>query len=467
MNITLYPNFTKKRNSTLKPQAGSGLTLTDCVLKEPSDFLNPVIIMTPSAVASANSTPLYNYAWLPDFRRYYFIDNWTYNRGLWEAALSVDVMASFKESIAGMSCYVERAESAYDGNITDAAFPATTDFSIVHANLADSWYGVAPSGGCYVVGVINYQSSEHVGAVAYYAMTSANMNSFLNYLFGNSIFNASGITEISEGLFKSLFNPAQYIVSCVWFPFTTYAFGTTQTTVKLGYWDTNVTAIMVSNLAEQTFVTGQFPYHPQAASRGAFLNYAPYAYYTIYVPPFGTMPIDSSYRSYGNYVRCQVYIDHITGQATMRAGISQTSEGGTVSIWAGEASAMFGVPIQLAQVMSDYAGGIGKSLSSGNIIGGILSGLVSTATAAFSPTVTSIGANGSFINCVAAPGLIAAFANISGASDSIIGRPLMQQRTISTLSGYIKCRDVRANVPCLGPEKTMIESIMTGGFYYE
>lgn len=469
MTITMYANFTKRRNSTLKPETGSGLDVS-CTLKEPTNFLNPVIIISPAVLSSNQIAPIYNYVWIPKFFRYYFVDDWTYNGGLWEGALSVDVLASFRESISGLICYVERAESAYNGNIIDTAFPALTDFDTVHANLASSWYGVAPSGGCYVVGIINYQSSEHVGAVAYYAMNTAGLNSFLNYLFGNNIYNASNITEIGEGLFKSLFNPAQYIVSCIWYPFGTEAFGNSQTNIKIGYWSTSTNAIMVSNLAQQTFVTGQFPDHPQSLTRGNFLNYSPYAYYTLYIPPFGAMPIDSSYRAYGEYIRCQVFIDHITGQATMRAGVSQTSSGGTVSIWAGETSAMFGVPIQLAQIMSDYMGGIGSAITgaiSGGGIGSIISGLVSSATSAFSPTVSSIGANGSFINMIAPPGMIASFAKISSASNNIIGRPLMENRTISTLSGYIKCRDVRANVPCLGPEKTMIESFMDGGFYYE
>jgi hypothetical protein len=127
---------------------------------------------------------------------------------------------------------------------------------------------------------------------------------------------------------------------------------------------------------------------------------------------------------------------------------------------------MFGVPIQLAQIASDYIGALGSAASTGGFAG-LISGAVQTAVSAFAPSVNSTGVNGSFIMSIAPAGLISNFAKITGASDSILGRPLMQQRTISTLSGYIKCRDVHVSAPCFLEEKGRIESYMREGFYYE
>jgi hypothetical protein len=477
MIVTLYNSFSKRENSTLLPAAGAGLQFQNVILKEPADLLAPVIRFSASGQLTATGAApvVYTYAYIPKFTRYYFIQDWTYTGGCWEASLQVDVLASWKSIIGASSLYIERAESAGDGTIIDRAFPATTNFDVVHANIADSWYGVAPSGGCYVLGIINSDTAYHVGACAYYAFTQSQLSSLMYWLYGDNIFRQSNIDEFGEGLFKSVFNPIQYLVSAMWFPFSVDTFGSESAAIQWGYWSTEQSAVRVRNLSHQTFVTGKFPDHPQAASRGEFLNYSPYAYYTLYVPPFGAMPIDSSFRAYGDYIRCQVFVDHITGQATMRAGISQTAEEGTVSIWANEVSGMLGVPIQLSQVNTDYSGVAGNLLSgaAGAAAGGaagalaVASSLVSSAADIFSPTVSSIGANGSFISTVAPPGLMASFARISGASDSIIGRPLLQQRTISSLSGFIKCRDPHISAPCLAAERGLIESALNGGFYYE
>lgn len=469
MIVNLF-QFSKRNNSTKLPQSGSGVEFSNVILKEPTDFLNPVIRFTASGLGGTTVAPIiYNYAQIPKFARYYFVNDWNYVGGCWECSLSVDSMGSWKASIGTTSAYVERAESSYDGTVIDGMFPATTDYDVVNSSLATPWYNVAPSGGSYVVGILNKYGTRRVGAVDYYAFTPSDMVTFLDWMFGSSIFTLSNITDISEGLFKSIFNPGQYIVSCNWFPFPASSFGENTTNISFGYWATGLQTVEVSNLARQSFVTGEFPNHPQASSRGSYLNYSPHSYYTLYIPPFGAISIDSSFRSYGKYIRCPVFIDHITGQATMRVGISTSSQGGTTAIWANEASAMFAVPVQLSQIMSDYSGiinGAVGAVSSGGL-GSLLSGAVQSAIDSFNPSVSSIGSNGSFSTSVMPSGLISSFSRITGASDSILGRPLMAQRTINTLSGYIKCRNAKFSAPCLSGEKTMIEGFLNEGFYYE
>lgn len=464
MNIQFF-QVSKRINSTQVPEEGHTI---DIVMKEPVNFLAPVVRLTQSAIGPGLAPIIYNYAYIPKFSRYYFVSNWEYIGGCWECALKVDVLGSWKSYIAVQSCYVERAQSVYDPSIIDMMFPAKTDYTKKYASVATAWSGVAPSGGTYVLGIINDQNTKTVGAVTYYALTPSICSQFISYIFGNNIFQASGISEISEGLFKGLFNPSQYIVSCMWFPESQNAFGSTTAHIKIGYWDTGINGILVETLAIKTFVTATFPDHDQAATRGTFLNFSPYAYYTLYVPPFGAIPIDSSVRAYGNYLSCPCYIDFITGQATLRVGVLKT-QGGDPSIFAGEVTAMFGVPIQLAQVMSDYSASVGQitgGLMTGNILSA-LSGAVQSAISAYSPQVQSMGANGSFLSEIMTTGMTCTFANITDHADSILGRPLMQQKTINQLSGYIKCSNVHVAIPCTDQEKQEIESFMNGGFYFE
>ena len=464
--VNLY-SFSKKQNSTKQP--ASGATTFNVELKDPTSALNPTILLAARDLPVATVAPTtFNYAYIAAFQRYYWVTDWVYNAGIWEISLAVDVLASWKTSIGALSCYVERSASHYNGNLMDNLYPAKTDFGITHVNVANAWYNVAPSGGTYVLGVINYQSSNNVGAVTYYACTQANISAVLNYLFGNSIYAASNISEMGAGLYSSFFNPFQYIVSCIWFPFSDASFGSAATDIKVGYWSTGVQATMVSNLAQKTFVTATIPDHPQIA-RGAYLNHTPYTKLTLYLPPFGSIPIDTRFLEIGNYLYCGCYVDHITGEATLRVNIAPNSSTLQDNKFITERSAVIGVPIQLAQVMNEYSksptGFLGDVLAEGII--SILGQSVGSSINCSTPTVTTSGSNGSFVNFIMPAGLIVEHAKIADEDLADFGRPLMTTKTINTLSGYIKAVEPHISIPVTEAESIRIKELMEGGFFFE
>lgn len=465
-----FYTFQKKVNSTKVPS--SGAVTFNCNLKEPTSALNPTILLAARDLPTPAAAPtIYNYANITAFQRKYFITDWVYNAGIWEISMKVDPLGSWKTGIGTIQCYVERAASASDGTIMDTLYPATTDYKITHINTACAWYNVAPSGGCYIIGCINYQSSNSIGAVAYYACTQAQLNSLLNFLFGTSIYTNSNISEISQGLYASFFNPFQYIVSCIWFPFASATFGSVTTDIKVGYWSTGINATIVSNVAHKTYVTATLPDHYQVA-RGSYLNYAPYTEITLYIPPFGCIPLDTSYRRIGNYLYSPVYIDHLTGEATIKVNITASSSSLTEDKPMCERTATIGVPIQLAQVMYEYSASSATSFLTQLVTQGITSilgsasGIGNTAGQG-APTVSTSGANGSFINFIMPPGITVKHSTVVADDPTDNGKPLMQIKTINTLSGYIKCMDVPVSLPITAEEADMIKSYMENGFYYE
>ena len=474
MNVYMF-GYGKKKNSTAQPTLSSGTRFQNVQLKEETSVLNPVLLFNPSSTGMpvpfvAN---YYTYAFITEFSRFYFVTDWRYLNGVWECSLTVDVLATYKTSIGNSSVYVERSASAYNGDIIDKMYPAKTNTEIVSATIATSWANVAPSGGCYVLGVINYQSSNHVGAVAYYAMDSSGLNSMLSYLFGNNIYQASTITEIGEDLFKSLFNPFQYIVSCMWFPASPSTYGSTQTSIKVGYWDTGVLAYMVTALADVRFITGTIPAHPQASSRGSYLNYAPYTRITLFCPPFGEVPIDATFTRTGMYLYSKVIIDTITGQATLRVAFRSSTSGNYSAKPCFEKTAMMGVPIQLAQVLTDYSNSVSSltaGISAGSIAGavmGLIGATVATAIDTQAPKVNTSGANGSFVNFALEPNLVVEHSLLVDEDNTDLGRPLMAVRTINNLSGYIKCAESHFDGSCYDTERDMINGFLTDGFFYE
>ena len=110
-----FYNFNKRTNSTKVP-TGSG-TDYNCVLKDDTSILEPVI-----RLQTSNNVKGYNYAYISDFSRYYFVTDIVSSKGFWEISLKVDPMASEKSGIGALSAYVLRSSSSYDEYICDTAY---------------------------------------------------------------------------------------------------------------------------------------------------------------------------------------------------------------------------------------------------------------------------------------------------------------------------------------------------------
>ena len=479
MTIKFY-SFTKRPNSTAQPAANSEiLTLSSVELKEECNFITPVLKLKGLTNGTAFVPGLYNYVYIPLWTRYYFIRDWRYINGLWEVELIMDVLASHKTEIGTTRAYIIRSASQYNGNIIDSFYPASVVKAISKQSLTGSIYHVSLPAGAYVVGIINNASSAHnVGAVNYYALSQAQLSSLLQYLFSSNIFNNSNITEMGEGLYKSLFDPFQYIVSCMWFPQEVAGFGSTSENIRVGYWDTGITGVRVTNIVKNMNIKTASPIsaHPLAATRGNYLNYAPYTTLTLFLPPFGEIPIDTTFNQYmpNTHVWVKVMIDAITGQADayipLTAGTS-TDQNADPGRYMTMRSAQIGVPIQLAQITSDYitaASSAGGAVA--NLIGLDIAGLfenIITGVKASMPKVSTSGANGSFIEIIEEPFLVCEYASLAAENNTEFGRPLCDTRTINTLSGYIKCGEADHAFAGTDYERNTINEYMRSGFFYE
>lgn len=474
--ICNFFKFTKRNNSTKLPNMVDAKAVS-IQIKEDCSFITPTIKVTQDIVSGVFSPDAFNYCYIPYWNRFYYITDWTYKGNVWEASLAVDVLASFRGEIGNTTAYVIRSSTDYDSNISDNAYPAKTNVQITKVNVASAWYNIAPSGGAFVVGILNYQNTNKIGAVNYYALTISQLNSLMNYLFTDNIYRASSVYDISEGLYKSMFNPFQYIVSCMWFPFDIVSFGDgTQESMKVGYWDTGINATVVKNLSQKTFVTATIPNHPQI-SRGNYLNYAPYTKLCLYIPPFGSIPIDTNFRNLGTYLYSGVYVDHITGQATIRVSICQDSNHLDEYNVMCEKSGMLGVPIQISQLMPDYLGSVNsitEGLSGlGQLFNGNLGGLGTLFkgcldfNATQCPKVSTNGANGSFIETIQYPVLIVEHMTLVDENREELGRPLYKTKVINTLSGFIQCAEADHQFSGTKSETADINRYLQEGFYYE
>ena len=495
MNIILYTGFAKKKNSTKVPPAGTtSITLTG-TLKEPCSVMQPVFQIKRGAIDAVPDP--YTYAYIAVFGRYYFVRDVTWSEGLWEISLEVDVLASYRTQIGNSSHYVLRTDSTTDFNpmITDTLYPATNDVDLYQYSLTSAFVTDTATG-IYIVGIISgsyvaYPDSQ-VGAISYYAMTAAEFGSLKEALLSDAnlvtmdITDAYGgmqITDLSKPLFKALYNPYQYIVSCMWFPFSKTSISSTRvSTIPIGWWDYNLSGDLI---IAQNIVLYEGPTlinrHPQAAARGDYLNYAPYTRCTVY-GIFGTIPLDLSYFDRDDdTLIIQYIIDLITGHCRVRIQSYKSSESSPVHHNIVERDFLCGVPIQLAQIATDYLGASvaavdtaantvqnALSLNIGGAISSAAHGIYNTLNAAM-PQVMTSGTNGSFIitNSHMQTTFSYQYYNLTDEDIAHKGRPLCAIKQLNTLSGYILCADGEFDISCLNDERTMIYDFLTTGFFWE
>ena len=203
--------------------------------------------MNPTFKLNVGGNPVgFNYCYVSSFERYFFINDWSYDKGFWYASCTCDVLASWKNEIGAESHYILRSASDYNGDISDELYPANTNVTgyIDHADNGDP---LNYTGGlCYIVGIVGYTDEviAQYGSLIYYIMKPLAFRSFLNYLM-NNIDQWSSIltTEYSEGVQKALINPIQYIKSCVCMPFDADDItGAVVSRIQFGYYHYDVSA---------------------------------------------------------------------------------------------------------------------------------------------------------------------------------------------------------------------------------
>ena len=110
MQVVLYVNKSDKRKLEKELIEVANI---DCKIKDDCSILNPTLIIQIDSVD-------YNYAYIPEFNRYYYIDDIvTLNSRLKEISCSVDVRQSYREQLRNTSAIIARNERYYNQYIPD------------------------------------------------------------------------------------------------------------------------------------------------------------------------------------------------------------------------------------------------------------------------------------------------------------------------------------------------------------
>lgn len=477
--VDLYYSFVKKPNSTKRPiEIDPLMTLQNVTLNEQTDLTHPTFIFTqPSGVV--DQVYRANYMYVDGIAKYYFIDKWTFAGGRWLASCTADVLATYKYEIADQRTFISRSAAKYNGAITDTLYPATNS---VRFNLAAQATGLKTNyeAGTYVLGIFS-GDTEAVGSVVYYALNNTQMRALNNKLMGNIEWFYTGVTEISEELFKAFSNPMQYISSCTWFPFAAEDVpGTFVNTIKYGYWEFNVTAKkLTENLWKGvTYTLSGIPKHPQASTRGEYLNHPPFSKYWFNWPLTGTIAIDPNIIAAVDEIEILLYADLANGKgvlyfrnpANSMTLLTMEVQMGvpfslSMSSNQGRAGILNGVGSYLASTMPETMGSVLGS-TGGDVYGAVFT-TMSSALGMTSPVITSTGSTGSVLSFIGYPELAAEFFLLTDEDRVNKGRPYCKEDVISSCPGYIQTSNTTAVITGTAEEQRMVREYMNTGFYYE
>lgn len=467
MQVKVWANFKKRKNSTKIPATGTGTTLT-AVLKDNTGILNPVI-----ELAGYGYVPT-TYVHIPDFGRYYFVTDSTYNRGVNVLTLKADPMASFKSDIGGTSALIARSSDTnfYNKYITDPLNSLTNN--IVKSSVSDS-YSALFGGDTYILTVVAEPPAGSQDAISgfcrTYALTEGDMAGLA----------AAIVTPTFLNSIKAMFSdPMSVIISCFYTKFAYLSIPGNQERIKLAGVDTGVDAKLISS---RIYTHGQVN-KALPSAYGDYRDAPPYTTISCHLPYVGVVPVDYAIVADDWTLHYDFAIDLCTGDIVYKF---INSDGTVCASYDG--NVFTGCPVSaqsfnaIARVggIATFIGGVSVA-AAGLATGGLASvpmGAVATAAAGAATSLSSAeihtqtngalsSALGSYTSrsveiCVYTQLPIR---DIESAKDQI-GMRVDKVDQVSLHTGYLQLYNAHISCSALDAEREEIDNTVNSGFYYE
>lgn len=466
MQVVFY-NHTKRSNSTKLPTGGTEIA---CVLKDECSIVSPVLEL------KTDGHSIYNYAYISDFARYYYVSDWTFNRGVWRCTLNVDVLTSWRNDILATTAFVEYSSSNYSMDYTDDRIMSTQEKEI---SVSETPASLSPfsSTGCYILSVISTDANGYNGACAVYAMTQSQLAEFSATITANSF-----LDGIWEGIKNSFNNPFEAIVSCRWIPFSVDSLSGSNKNIIITYADSGVQGKLLTSNFKSLGVSMNLP---RLGTDASFLDVSPFVSATLYLPFIGTVPLDIDAYYKSSTFSISMECDVVTGDIVYTVGSSFSA---FTSTYSGNCSTQ--IPLS-----NNAPDSLGMIASTSGVIGGIVSTVSGIATKnpkliAQGLGATGIGTVGSLKSAEVHTQTNGALSSRIGSKLSLtmkivvmrnkvletvqgagrittIGLPCYQTLKLSTLSGYCQCSGASVSAAATDTELETINELVNSGIYIE
>lgn len=138
-SITLYINSAEPKRLD-KTDYLTQIATLEGTLREATSVTTPTIIL------KLDDKPNFNYVYINEFNRYYFVEDIVSIRNnLWSVSLSVDVLMSYKLAILNCSGFVERNEFNFNSKLIDDKRVIEQGVDVEEYSVSNSLFDTTPS----------------------------------------------------------------------------------------------------------------------------------------------------------------------------------------------------------------------------------------------------------------------------------------------------------------------------------
>lgn len=495
-SVKLY-EFQKRHNSTRRPQ-GAEWDISG-VLRDGSSLITPTIAFEFASDFSPMSNRYnlkFNYAYVAKFARYYWITDWTYESGLWIAAMKVDVLATFRSEILAASAFVAYDEST-NTDLVDSRM------SLLTAKTIDSRTGVfqklgqnSTTGGVVIVSCTGKDST------AAFAMNPPTISQLMNNVvsWGSSTFAESSMDpympDPNDSLGKQIWDAlkgscswwkrvavnigsngdaAENIRAAVQLPIDISDVSGTSQQVILGQYETNVNAKKISSRILYDVCQVSIPWR-----YSDWRNNEPYTEIYLYIPYVGNIKMPNGILIGETDLKIYASVDLMSGDAIFRVYIEPSDKLiSTYTVNIGASYPIGASNISPAQVTTGIAGAVGaiaagvsKGGAAGAAIGAL--GAIQGIMAANTPNSSSIGGGGGgATQGIQGTCIVTVFShNIvmpqgAAATSEIMGSPTMCVKPLGNVVGYLETRGAAITGNMTATEHAELNAMLDGGIYVE
>lgn len=462
MNITIYNNFAKRKNSTKRPSSG---TIVQCKLKEETSIESPSFILR-----MRDDFESINYVYA--MGHYYFVDDTVIlddNRFMLQC--SQDVLATYRQQIYGLNVFVERSATVLNPNIPDP-YVTIHDKEFINESVV-SVGDFFNETGFYIISVLNDIGSG-AGFTTYYLLSASQLQDIANYCNSNI---ASTTTTVLEWLQATFLKTADAIIDCKWMPLSIQILGglsgLVADPVKIGNDTLGVRGYRFTNtvIASKTYTVRVVHHYDD------FRIAQPYTKAFLYIPFYGMYqfnPLD-----FVDTIKIKFDIDMATGDVTCYLSNKDDNLISIVNYNVGVTAPVGKVGNQAGNVLTSTlatVGGVIGAVSTGGV-GGVVAGISATATGinalsnvgAISPSVKGSMAGRSMSKNGLDLRAITIASETSDPSDflNIIGQPLRETTTLSSLRGYVQTSNASISIAGRTTDTDTINSMLDSGIFLE
>ena len=453
MNITVWKNFKKRKNSTLQP-GNTGTVISNVRLKDNCNYENPVFLLNQID---------FSINYIQAFGKYYYVesidilsaDHAAYN-------CTMDLLASYKSDIQATSAFVERSASSFDKYIRD---DSVTTMATVTQSVHDIYTAPFSGTGCYILSVVNELSGA--GAVSHYAVNSSNMQAFSAYM--------SALDPNDPLINWALINFGDVwgcVVDCKWIPVNYSTLGSVAQSIRIGTHNiANVVGILLNTLSPIT-LAGSTSIDISDLVPDDFRRAEPYTQIEMFVPMYGlvNIPATRATPTMALTVKC----DPITGDVFTYVMTTGTDHNDMIVSLNYNVS----VSIPVAQVNA------GKSINVANSTIGLITNMAASVIGAGGFISSAAGLMSSALEN--SPSVKGSYSGASMAGDVVyriyvkvldtinpsdltsrMGRPLRNVVSLSGLSGFVKCIGASVSCDATSAQTSQINQLLNSGIYLE